>query len=291
VQTHADASIRLLAVDDAFQTSAEASYRNVTTGVRVSFGADSDRALAYYTELTGFISALCPADARPDKVRLLDVGCGSGWSTFAFARSGYDATGIDLNANAFEPAPGHGLTLREGSATDIPFHSNSFDVVVSYQCIEHVPNPQKALDEMSRVCKPRGIAAIVGPNLISPATGIVEILKPSHWRTMPFRRRPGMPRHPYGNTLPETLAITTVRAFQLLGKLLSPAPHPTMRQPDLVPPFHADNDACYLCNPVDLIKYFRRRGFSIEQRGKPGRPPLSYLFARGTWVAARKSET
>ena len=52
--------------------------------------------------------------------------------------------------------------------------------------------------------------------------------------------------------------------------------------------FHADNDACYLCNPVDLITFFRSHGYRIERRGKPGRPPLSYLFAGGTWVAARK---
>ena len=62
-----------------------------------------------------------------------------------------------------------------------------------------------------------------------------------------------------------------------------------MREPDITPPFHADNDACYLCNPTDLILYFKRNGFVIERRGNPGRLPLAYLFASGTWVAVRKS--
>ncbi|HEU5116751.1 MAG TPA: hypothetical protein VFT74_08770 [Isosphaeraceae bacterium] len=55
-----------------------------------------------------------------------------------------------------------------------------------------------------------------------------------------------------------------------------------------MPPFHADNDACYLCNPVDLVKCFRQRGFRIERKSKPAGAPLVYLFAGGTWVAARK---
>ena len=101
-------------------------------------------------------------------------------------------------------------------------------------------------------------------------------------------RRPDTPRHPYGNTLGEMIAAGVTRGFQLAGKLLRRRPHFSMRQPDDRPPFHADNDACYLCNPTDLIAFFRRRGFTIDRRGKPGRPPLSYLLAGGTWVAARK---
>jgi hypothetical protein len=79
-----------------------------------------------------------------------------------------------------------------------------------------------------------------------------------------------------------------VRTVQLGIKLLRPSPSFSMRQPDLTPPFEADNDACYLCNPTDLIHYFKKLGFRIERCGKPGRPPISYLFAAGTWVAARK---
>jgi hypothetical protein len=61
-----------------------------------------------------------------------------------------------------------------------------------------------------------------------------------------------------------------------------------MREPDLVPPFHSDNDACYLCCPSDLLTYFRQLGWTIERKTKPGRDWPLHLLAGGTWIAARK---
>jgi SAM-dependent methyltransferase len=266
----------------------EALYRE-GRGVRAVFGTDQERALTYYADLVEFVTGVAgtPREGRPG--RLLDVGCGSGWSTLAFARAGFEATGIDLNPRAFEPAPEERLDLREGSAVAIQFPADSFDLVVCYQCLEHVSDPRRALDEVSRVCRPGGVVMIVGPNLMSPVTGLVYISKPSSWSSLRFRRTPHMPRHPYGNTVPEVLATAVVRTGQLAAKLLSSDPSFTMRDADDVPPFHSDNDACYLCNPTDLIAYFRRRGFRIERRGRPGRPWPLYLLAGGTWIAARKA--
>jgi SAM-dependent methyltransferase len=261
-------------------------YREAT-GVRAVFGADAGRALAYYAPLVQFVAGVSASG------RLLDVGCGSGWSTLAFARAGYDATGIDLNPRAFEATadpegsgPRSRCDLREGSATDIPFPADSFDAVACYQCLEHVPDPQRALGEMCRVCRPGGVVCVVGPNLVSPFPGLLHLAR--HPRTVPLRRGPGMPRHPYGNTLGEILGVAVARSCQLVAKLFRRTPHFTMREPDTVPPFHADNDACYLCCPADLIAYFRARGFRVLRRGRPGRPGPTYLFAGGTWVAARK---
>ncbi len=264
--------------------SVEDLYRTAEGGVRGSFGEDRAGALAYYAPLVAFVLGLRPAEGA----RLLDVGCGVGWSTFALAVAGYEATGIDLNPRAFEPPAHPRCVLREGSATEIPYPADSFDVVACYQCLEHVPDPGRALDEMARVCRPGGFLAVVGPNLVSPFPGLAYLARPSSWRNLPLRRRAGMARHPYGNTLPEILGFSLLRSAQVVAKLCRRGPGFTMREPDPTPPFHADNDACYLCNPTDLIADFRRRGFAIVRRGKPGRPPLSYLLAGGTWVAARK---
>ena len=268
--------------------AAQSMYRGSGEAVRARFGTDQSRALEYYSRLLQFVSGVTPTVGSDTAPRLLDVGCGSGWSTYAFANAGYDATGIDLNPAAFEPPAHERCQLGQGSATDIPHPADAFDVVVCYQCLEHVPDPARAMDEMRRVCRPGGVVFIVGPNLLSPAHALIYTAKPSSWKSLRFRRRPGMPRHPYGNTLPETFGVSMLRGFQLLAKLLHRAPRFTMREPDTTPPFHADNDACYLCNPTDLIRYFQGLGYRIERRGKPGRLPLTYLAAGGTWVAARK---
>ena len=262
-------------------------YRASQEKVRAAFDGDMSEGLKFYDPLVTFVSDV----QTPENSRLLDVGCGVGWSTHAFALKGYDAVGFDLKVSAFEPPPHDRCQLLGASATEIPLADESFDAVVCYQCIEHVDNPELGLDEMVRVCRPGGIVVVVGPNLMSPVTGLLSLMHPSNLKNARFRRRPGLPRHPYGNTVPEILAGAVRNSFQLVPKLMRSSPRFLMRAPDVVPPFHADNDACYLCNPVDLVKYFRQKGFKIELKTKPGRPPLSYLFAGGTWVAARKPKS
>lgn len=43
-----------------------------------------------------------------------------------------------------------------GTVLDLPFEDNAFDVILSQAVLEHVPDPQKAVDEMARVLKPGG---------------------------------------------------------------------------------------------------------------------------------------
>jgi SAM-dependent methyltransferase len=265
-------------------------YEHSEEVVRASFGNDRERAIAFYHDLIEFVRNVVPpsASAELPRVNLLDVGCGCGWSTAGFAEEGYDATGIDLNPNAFEPPATQGLTLRGGSAFDIAFPDNSFDIVVSYQCVEHLPSPARAFQEMARVCKPGGVVCIVGPNLITPLMSLAFIARPSHWSSVPFRRTAALPRHPNGNTWGEIVGLIFVRSWQMFRKLFRRHPQFLMRDPDVVPPFHSDNDSCYLCCPQDLIAHFQTQGFTILRKGKQGRPSWSYPFARGTWVAARK---
>jgi len=264
--------------------SPETAYSSSEENVRSSFGGDIFLARGFYQPLCEFVQALEPPTSTK---RLLDVGCGVGWSTFIFAEAGYDAVGIDLNPSAFEPPHRQNCALRYGSATDIPFEPDSFDIVVCYQCLEHLPTPQLALDEMIRVCRSSGVIAIVGPNLVNPLLAL-SALHPSRLKRQKLVRRPGMPRHPYGNTLPETLGVAVLRTLQLIPKFVRRSPRFLMREPDKTPPFHGDNDACYLCNPADIIAYLKQAGLNIEKRAKPGRRSLTYLFDGGTWVGARK---
>jgi len=257
-------------------------------GTRAQFGTDEAAATAYYEDFLSFVRAVAPAGAGTE---LLDAGCGCGWSSFRFAGAGYRTTGVDLNAGAFEPPATPNLTLREASTLDLPFADASFDIVVSYQCLEHVPEPEAALASLLRVLRPNGVIAIVGPNLVTPLAGAKILLREFLSGRIIWRRGVATPRHPYGNTVAERVVKIATTAALLLNKLFDPEPSFTMRIPDSVPPFHGDNDACYLCNPIDLIKFFQRNGLTLLRKGRPGRPPLSHFFAGGTWVAARKPAT
>jgi SAM-dependent methyltransferase len=262
-------------------------YRTAPDGVRSRFEGSESKAAQYFGRYIEFVNqSVGPREGRS----LLDIGCGAGWSTYFFARSGYRATGIDLNAAAFEPPSTTHLTLLEGSALALEFDDGSFDVVTAYQTLEHIPDPRAALCEMLRVCKPGGTLCVAGPNLISIGNSLKAVLANCRNRplTRAFLREADTPRHPFGNTLFESLAILPLNLGRVLWKSLSPDVCFTMRQPDLTPPFHADNDASYLCNPLDFIRFFARHGCELVQNGAYGRLPFTAMIAGGTWVAVRR---
>lgn len=224
---------------------------------------------------------------------LLDVGCGSGWSSYLLSQEGYQVVGIDLNAAAFECPTATNLTLVEGSAVNLPFEDASFDVVATHQAIEHIPDPEQAIKEMIRVLKPGGMLCIVAPNLLSIGHSI-RGMTIYVWQNRPikniFWRSPDMPKHPWGNTLPEGLISFPVILTLIAKKLMDSKAVFTMREPDIKPPFHADNDACYLCNPIDFVKFLPSQNCVVIQNGFYGRPDWTTLIASGTFIAARKLE-
>lgn len=57
------------------------------------------------------------------------------------------------------------LSTRFGDVTALPFSDASFDAVVSFDVLEHVPDYQKALREFARVLRPRGCLVLTAPFL------------------------------------------------------------------------------------------------------------------------------
>lgn len=95
--------------------------------------------------------------------RVLDVACGPGFLTRAFARSGAQVIGIDATEAFLElaraEARDEGLTaveFRSGDAEQLPFDDATFDVVVCRAAFHHFPRPARVLGEMARVCRPGG---------------------------------------------------------------------------------------------------------------------------------------
>jgi SAM-dependent methyltransferase len=83
------------------------------------------------------------------KGRLLDVGCGQRPYEKTFFAGATEYIGCDYLSERSRPDV-------VCSATDLTFPDNSFDTVVSTEVLEHVPEPQRAMNEMRRVLKPGG---------------------------------------------------------------------------------------------------------------------------------------
>jgi ubiquinone/menaquinone biosynthesis C-methylase UbiE len=96
------------------------------------------------------IEPLC-ADAT-----VLEVGCGTGLILERLAKHARQAVGVDLSPGMLRRAHERGLQVTIGSATQIPFASNSFDVVCSFKVLAHIPDIAAAMEEIARVTKPGG---------------------------------------------------------------------------------------------------------------------------------------
>ncbi len=93
---------------------------------------------------------------RAEGKRALEVGCGTGLILERVARVASSAKGIDLSPGMLEKAREKGLDVREASATELPFDSETFDLCYSFKVLAHVEDIATALREMARVTAPGG---------------------------------------------------------------------------------------------------------------------------------------
>jgi ubiquinone/menaquinone biosynthesis C-methylase UbiE len=92
-------------------------------------------------------------DPQPGE-RILDIGCGTGNHLIFFNSLGLDINGIDASPYMINHARerlGSRCSLRTGSANDLPFEDNEFDLAVLINTLEFLDDPVQALREAGRV--------------------------------------------------------------------------------------------------------------------------------------------
>jgi ubiquinone/menaquinone biosynthesis C-methylase UbiE len=104
--------------------------------------------------------------------KFLDCGCGSGQYVQACLNSGADAYGIEYESEKVvkfkRENPDIADRVNAGDIEAIAHNSDTFDVVLLNEVLEHVPNEAKALKEVYRVLKPGGKLVIFSPNRLYP---------------------------------------------------------------------------------------------------------------------------
>lgn len=102
---------------------------------------------------------------RPERARLLDVGCGAGGMLSAMRQFG-DVVGVDPSPVAVAlTAERSGADVREGSLPDaLPIAmSERFDVITALDVIEHIDDDAAALRTLARLVAPDGLLIVTVP--------------------------------------------------------------------------------------------------------------------------------
>ncbi|MEA2434630.1 MAG: hypothetical protein QOG54_2087 [Actinomycetota bacterium] len=108
---------------------------------------------------------------------VLDLGCGEGRHTYEALRRGAHVVGVDLDARVLpdvramcvgmaiegEADPRQTAAFARGDATKLPFKSGSFDRIIVSEVLEHIPSDERAMQEIARILKPGGLAAVSVP--------------------------------------------------------------------------------------------------------------------------------
>jgi ubiquinone/menaquinone biosynthesis C-methylase UbiE len=138
-------------------------------------------------------------------LRVLEVACGRGGFVRELARGGAQATGCDFSFSALrvagrktaEPSNDSAVGLVHGDVQRLPFADDSFDLIVSCETIEHVPDVRLAILEMHRVTRPGGKLFLTTPNYLN-LTGLYELYararRGARRDDQPFDRRQWFPQ-------------------------------------------------------------------------------------------------
>jgi len=114
--------------------------------------------------------------------QVLDAACGTGYgSATLLARGAARVSGIDISAESIQYASGHFANRQTqfavGNVKQLPFINQCFDVVVSFETLEHLTGVPQYLTEVSRVLRADGTFIVSSPNRVVTSPGYPRPIK------------------------------------------------------------------------------------------------------------------
>jgi SAM-dependent methyltransferase len=99
--------------------------------------------------------------------RVLDAASGEGYGASLLQRAGArSVVGVDIDPEAVDAARAkYGLDFRVADVAELPFADASFDLVTSFETIEHLSDAPRAVAELRRVLAEAGVLVISTPNV------------------------------------------------------------------------------------------------------------------------------
>lgn len=101
--------------------------------------------------------------------KVLEIGTGSGKMLRYLKEQGHNVVGADVNDECIQFAKDRfGIEVRKlTDKNKLPFKDNSFDIILSFDVLEHIPDTDIHLQEVKRVLKPGGYYLLTTPNKLT----------------------------------------------------------------------------------------------------------------------------
>jgi SAM-dependent methyltransferase len=182
---------RLAELLDAYRTGDGVSWDELGADARES-QADMNRPWF----LRALPAALRSAPAldeilRRPGARILDVGCGAGWSSIALAEAypSAEVVGVDIDAPSIEMARRSAATHRDvagrlnfrtADAGTVAAEEGRFDAAFAFECVHDMPRPVEVLSAVRRAVRPDGIVVVmdeaVGEEFTAPGNEVERLM-------------------------------------------------------------------------------------------------------------------
>jgi 2-polyprenyl-3-methyl-5-hydroxy-6-metoxy-1,4-benzoquinol methylase len=96
--------------------------------------------------------------------KMLDIGCATCGLMAEMVNCGWTAQGIELTPEIIKFDKKMGFEVFQGPIEQVPYSDASFGLVTMTHVIEHLPNPKRTLQKVSRILMPKGKLFIRTPN-------------------------------------------------------------------------------------------------------------------------------
>ena len=137
------------------------------TGER-KFAPPLEKLVQWTNQMRGrrLLSRLGPREAGHTRRRILDIGCGRGGLLRTLSALDCDCYGLE-RADFTPPGDAAGFTYKFGELLAQDFPEESFDLVVIWHVLEHLPDPAATLGQATGLLRPGGVLALAVPNFAS----------------------------------------------------------------------------------------------------------------------------
>jgi ubiquinone/menaquinone biosynthesis C-methylase UbiE len=150
--------------------------------------------------------------------RFLDIGCGEGLTLVEARQRGWDVYGVDISDNRLDIAKDTKIEFHKANILQTTFPHNFFDCIYMDSVLEHVTDPCRYLNEVSRILREDGIVYIALPNedcLFNDVKRLLFMLlgkRNQSAKLQPFKR----PYHVIGFTRKSLFEVVHRSGFKIL---------------------------------------------------------------------------